>query len=165
MRRLQLSRDTAEIIDLAEVLKQQRTPLRVLVAEDNPTNRAMISKLLEHAGHEVILAADGEEALDLYEQQKPDIAVLDFNMPQRTGLEVIKAIRVMESGGERLPAVILSASVTNEARDRSRSAGADEFMGKPFEAAVLLQTLDRLARRRARTGNWRQPAHSTRRRL
>jgi HPt (histidine-containing phosphotransfer) domain-containing protein len=46
--------------------------------------------------------------------------------------------------------VILSASVTTEARDRSKSAGADEFMGKPFEAAVLLQTLDRLARRKSR---------------
>ena len=145
------SREGAEIIDLADVLKQQRTPLRVLVAEDNTTNRAIISKLLEHAGHEVILAVDGEEALDLYEQEKPDIAVLDFNMPHRTGLEVIKAIRVMESNNEHLPAIILSASVTTEARERSKSAGADEFMGKPFDAAVLLQTLDRLARRKTRS--------------
>ena len=144
-------RDSAEIINLADVLKEQRTSLRVLVAEDNATNQVIISKLLEHAGHTVILASDGEEALDVYEQDKPDIAILDYNMPERTGVEVIKAIRMMEPTGERLPAIVLSASVTPEARERAKSAGADEFMGKPFEAASLLQTIDRLARRKSRT--------------
>ena len=145
------TREGAEIIDLADVLRQQRTSLRVLVAEDNLTNQAIICKLLEHAGHTVFLAVDGEEALDLYEQEKPDIALLDFNMPIRTGIEVIKAIRVMEPNGERLPAILLSASVTTEARERAKAAGADEFVGKPFEAASLLQTIDRLARRKSRS--------------
>ena len=143
-------RDSAEVISLTDVLKQQRTPLRVLVAEDNPTNQVIISKLLEHAGHTVMLASDGEEALDLYELDKPDIAILDYNMPERSGIEVVKAIRMMEPPGERLPAIVLSASVTPEARDRAKAAGADEFMGKPYEAAALLQTIDRLARRKAR---------------
>jgi len=143
-------RDSAEIINLADVLKQQRTPLRVLVAEDNATNQVIISKLLEHAGHTVLLAADGEEALDLYEQDRPDVAILDYNMPERSGVEVIKAIRTMEPTGERLPLILLSASVTPEARERAKAAGADEFMGKPFEAAALLQTIDRLARRKSR---------------
>jgi len=143
-------RDSAEVINLADVLKQQRTPLRVLVAEDNATNQVIISKLLEHAGHTVMLASDGEEALDLYEQAKPDIAILDYNMPERSGIEVIKAIRMMEPTGERLPVILLSASVTPEARERARASGADEFMGKPYEAAALLQTIDRLARRKAR---------------
>ena len=143
-------RDSAEVINLADVLKQQRTSLRVLVAEDNATNQVIISKLLEHAGHTVMLATDGEEALDLYEQDKPDIAILDYNMPERSGIEVVKAIRMMEATGEHLPAILLSASVTPEARERAKAAGADEFMGKPYEAAALLQTIDRLARRKAR---------------
>ena len=138
---------------MADVLRQQRTSLRVLVAEDNLTNQAIICKLLEHAGHTVMLAVDGEEALDLYEQERPDIALLDFNMPNRTGIEVIKAIRVMEPSGERLPIILLSASVTTEAREKANSAGADEFVGKPFEAAALLQTIDRLARRKSRAGS------------
>jgi two-component system sensor histidine kinase RpfC len=141
------SSEGAEIVDLALVLKQQRRKLKILVAEDNQTNQAILTQLLEKAGHTVVLASDGEEALDCYESAKPDLAILDFNMPQRTGVEVIAAIRAMEPSGIRMPAVILSASVTVEARERARRAGADDFIGKPIEGAVLLQALDRLSRR------------------
>jgi len=142
--------ESAEIIDLGQVLQQQRHPLRILVAEDNATNQTIICKLLESAGHTVLLASDGEQALDLYEEGNAELAILDFNMPERNGLEVATTIRTMEPTGTRLPVIILSASVTAEARDRARQAGADEFVGKPFEAAALLQVIDRLARRAGR---------------
>jgi two-component system sensor histidine kinase RpfC len=144
------TRESAEIIDLGHVLKQQRQPLRILVAEDNLTNQAIIKQLLESAGHTVLLASDGEEALDVYEQDLPELAILDFNMPERNGLEVVSAIRMMEPAGTRLPVIILSASVTVEARDNARSAGADDFVGKPYDAANLLQVVDRLVRRAGR---------------
>jgi two-component system, sensor histidine kinase RpfC len=134
--------DTA---DLGEVLLRERTPLRILVADDNPTNQKIIRQLLESAGHDVILASDGEQALDLYEAEEPDLGIFDFNMPHRSGIEVIQAIRAMEAPGMRMPAVILSASVTVEARNRAETAGADEFIGKPFDAASLLQRIDGLA--------------------
>ncbi len=144
------ARESAEIIDLGSVLSQQRQPLRILVAEDNHTNQAIIKQLLETAGHTVLLASDGEEALDVYEQELPELAILDFNMPERNGLEVVSAIRMMEPAGTRLPVIILSASVTVEARDNARSAGADDFVGKPYDAASLLQVVDRLVRRAGR---------------
>lgn len=140
----------AQIIDLGQVLAEQRVAHRILVAEDNPTNRTIISQLLETAGHKVILAADGEEALDQYEQAMPELAILDFNMPQRNGVDVTRAIRAMEGPGEHLPIMILSASVTPEARENARRAGADDFLGKPYEAVALLQSIDRLARRATR---------------
>ena len=143
-------RETAEIIDLGLVLREQRQPLKILVAEDNLTNQAIIKQLLESAGHIVFLASDGEEALNLYEQERPELALLDFNMPERNGLEVVAAVRMMEPMGIRLPVVILSASVTVEAREQARAAGADEFVGKPYDAANLLQVIDRLARRAVR---------------
>jgi two-component system sensor histidine kinase RpfC len=133
---------SAEIIDLGLVLKQQRRKLRILVAEDNLTNQAIIQQLLESAGHTVILAHDGEEALDAYELQQPDLAILDFNMPERSGVEVTKTIRQMEPTGVRMPVIILSASVTPETRERVTQAGADDFVGKPF---------DELARKGTRT--------------
>ena len=136
-----------QIIDLKSVLEEQRQRLRILVAEDNTTNQQIIRELLEKAGHEVMLAGDGEVALDVFEESTPEIAILDFNMPERNGLEVTKAIRAMEPSGTRLPIMILSASVTPEARERSKRAGADEFLGKPYDAAVLLQTIDRMVRR------------------
>ncbi len=142
-------RETAEIIDLRLILQQNRAPLRILVAEDNQTNSAIIRQLLDTAGHIVLLAHNGEEALDLYESQEPDLAILDFNMPERNGIEVALAIRAMEPTGVRLPIVILSASVTSETKNRAQKAGADEFVGKPFEAARLLQMIDRLSGRAA----------------
>lgn len=137
---------SAEIIDLGLVLKQQRRPLRILVAEDNVTNQAIVCQLLESAGHIVMLASDGEQALDMYELQRPDLAIFDFNMPERSGVEVTMAIRHMEPPGTRTPIVILSASVTPETRDRAQQVGADEFVGKPFDAVTLLHVVDRLGR-------------------
>jgi two-component system sensor histidine kinase RpfC len=146
----------AATVDLSMVLKRERTSLRVLVADDNGTNQKIIRQLLESAGYEVILASDGEEALDLYEAQNPDMAILDFNMPQRSGIEVIQAIRMMEPAGTHMPAMILSASVTIDARQRAAGAGADEFVGKPFDAASLINTIDRLGKRvvNRRTGDF-----------
>ena len=133
--------------DLSIILKRDRASLRILVADDNATNQKIIEQLLQGAGHEVMLASDGEAALDLYESQSPDLAILDFNMPQRSGIEVIQAIRMLEPQGVRMPAIILSASVTVEARERAAIAGADEFIGKPFDAASLIDRIDRLGER------------------
>lgn len=88
--------------------------------------------------------------MDVYEAESPDLAILDFNMPQRNGFDVTKAIRAMEATGEHLPVMILSATVTPEAREAARRAGADDFFGKPYESAALLQAIDRMARRAAR---------------
>ncbi len=143
-------RNVAGAGDLAVEIKRERTSLKILVAEDNPTNQKIISRLLESAGHHVVLASDGEEALDLYELEEPDIAILDFNMPQRSGIEVIQAIRMLEPPGTRMPTMILSASVAPEARERAKRAGADEFLGKPFDAAALIGEIDRLGKRTQR---------------
>jgi two-component system sensor histidine kinase RpfC len=105
-----------------------------------------MQQLLESAGHVVVLAGDGEQALDLYESEAPDLAILDFNMPQRTGVEVIQAVRMMEPAGTRMPTIVLSASVTPEARERAKAAGADEFIGKPFDAGQLVREIDRLGK-------------------
>jgi two-component system sensor histidine kinase RpfC len=140
----------AEVIALADALKQQRQPLKVLVAEDNTTNQTIIRKLLESAGHTVFIAQDGEEALDVFVNETVEFAILDFNMPARTGTEVTSAIRTMEPTGTRTPIIVLSASVTPETREHALRAGADEFIGKPFEAGALLQTIDRVARRVSR---------------
>jgi two-component system sensor histidine kinase RpfC len=115
--------------------------LQVLVADDNPTNRAVLGKILERGGHTVTLVADGDLALDALEAGRFDIVLLDRNMPGLSGLETLQAIRLMTRGRERLPVVILSADVTVEAKRECLEAGADSFIPKPVEALRLLDEL------------------------
>ena len=115
--------------------------LQVLVADDNPTNREVLGRILERGGHSVTLVADGDQALDALEGGRFDIVLLDRNMPGLSGLETLQAIRLMTRGRERLPVVILSADVTVEAKRECLEAGADSFIPKPVEALRLLDEL------------------------
>ncbi len=120
---------------------------KVLVAEDNPTNRKVIQKILERAGHQCFLARDGEDALDLIDQREFDALVLDMNMPGLTGIDVARMYRLMRGEQQRMPVIIFSANVTPEAREESLEAGADDFLPKPIQVELLLQTLARLITR------------------
>jgi len=115
--------------------------LQLLVADDNPTNREVLGRILERAGHAVTLVADGDLALDALEAGQFDVVLLDRNMPGLSGLETLQAIRLMTRGRERLPVVVLSADVTVEAKRECLEAGADSFMPKPVEALRLLDEL------------------------
>ena len=119
--------------------------LRVLVADDNPTNREVIGKILERGGHSVMLANDGEQALDALERERPDIVLLDRNMPVLGGMETLQAIRLITRGRERLPVLMLSADVTPEVKREALDAGFDAFLPKPIEALRLLEEIQSLA--------------------
>jgi len=115
--------------------------LRVLVADDNPTNLEVLGKILERGGHVATLVGDGEQALDAIETEHYDILLLDRNMPGMGGIEALSAMRAMFSAGERPPVAILSADVTPEGRQECLDAGADAFFAKPIEAARLLDEI------------------------
>jgi two-component system sensor histidine kinase RpfC len=121
------------------------TPLRILVADDNPTNREVIGRILERGGHAVSLVNDGEQALDALERGPHDLVILDRNMPGMGGVEALKALRLMTRGRERLPVIMLSADVTPEARREALEAGADAFLSKPIETLRLLDEIQSLA--------------------
>jgi two-component system sensor histidine kinase RpfC len=120
---------------------QNAKRLQVLIADDNPTNREVLGRILERGGHSVTRVADGDLALDAMETGRFDIVLLDRNMPGLSGLETLQAIRLMTRGRERLPVVILSADVTVEAKRECLEAGADSFIPKPVEALRLLDEL------------------------
>jgi two-component system, sensor histidine kinase RpfC len=119
--------------------------LNVLLADDNPTNREVVGKILERGGHAVTLVPDGEQALDALEQARFDVVLLDRNMPGMGGIEALQAIRMMTRGRERLPVIVLSADVMPEARRECLEAGADTFLPKPVEAIRLLEEIQNLA--------------------
>ena len=118
--------------------------LRVLVADDNPTNREVIGKILERGGHSATVVPDGEDALDALERAHYDIVLLDRNMPRLGGIETLQAIRLMGRGLERIPVIVLSADVTPEARRECLEHGADAFLAKPIEALRLLEGIEEL---------------------
>ncbi|MFL6572915.1 MAG: ATP-binding protein [Burkholderiales bacterium] len=120
-------------------------PLRILVADDNPTNREVIGRILERSGHAVTLVNDGEQALDAIERGAHDLVILDRNMPGMGGVEALKALRLMMRGRQRLPVIMLSADVTLEAKREALEAGADAFLSKPIETARFLEEIRSLA--------------------
>jgi two-component system sensor histidine kinase RpfC len=114
---------------------------RVLVAEDNPTNRLVIQKVLEGAGHDVTIVDNGEQVLDALESERFDCVVVDWHMPVMGGLEALKLVRMMEPQGERTPFVMFTANATREAMDECAAAGFDAFLTKPIEPKRLLDTV------------------------
>ena len=125
-------------------IKRSGRRLRVLVAEDNRTNRRVLSKILERAGHECAVAANGEEALDILEDKTVDIIFMDVNMPVMSGLEAAKMFRFTNLGAPHVPIVALSADVTPETQKACTEAGMDAFQSKPVEAAQLLALIDQM---------------------
>jgi two-component system sensor histidine kinase RpfC len=118
--------------------------LHVLVADDNPTNREVLARILERGGHTATVVSDGERALDALDGGKFDVALIDRNMPRLSGIETVQAIRLTAGARDRLPVVVLSADATPEAKREALEAGADAFLAKPIEAARLLQELQSL---------------------
>jgi two-component system sensor histidine kinase RpfC len=132
------------------------TGLRVLVADDNPTNREVLGRILERGGHVPTLVPDGDRALDALEASPYDVAIIDRNMPGMSGIDTVRAIRLTTAS--RLPVIVLSADVTPQARQESLDAGADAFFGKPVEAAKLLQEIQNLCAARVQSSAPRAPA-------
>ncbi len=115
---------------------------KVLVVEDDVDIRALVVARLRGAGHKVIAAANGGEAVAVVTGRgRPDVAVLDIGLPGADGFEVLADLR-HATGASDLPAVFLSARVQQADIDRGRSMGA-YYLTKPFVASALLSTVER----------------------
>ncbi len=120
-------------------------PRRILLAEDNPTNRILALRILEKRGHEVIVAENGKEAVDLLEQHAVDLVLMDVQMPVMGGFEATAAIRERERPtGRRLPIIALTAHAMKGDRERCIEAGMDDYISKPIDSAKLLALVDRI---------------------
>ena len=122
----------------------ERRGIRILVADDNGTNRKIIARILQHGGHKVELAEDGDQALDMLELKRYDLMILDMNMPQMGGLDVVKIHRATAMHLSPTPVIILTADATVEAMRECEKAGVDAYLTKPVDAITLLDTIARL---------------------
>jgi signal transduction histidine kinase/ActR/RegA family two-component response regulator len=118
---------------------------RVLVAEDNPVNRAFAVAVLRRAGHEVLAVDNGKEALAAYDDESFDVVLLDLQMPEMDGLELAAAIRERErSAGGHIPIIAVTAHDESGQLAALRELGMDAHLTKPFRSEDLLTTIDRL---------------------
>ena len=123
----------------------RRVALRILVAEDNELNVALLRELLTQSGHSAEFASDGRTALALSTTNSFDLLLLDLHMPEMDGFEVVQAIRQAElTTGRHLPIIALTARSSNRDRARCLAAGMDDFLSKPIEADALWAAIDRM---------------------
>jgi len=128
---------------------------KILVVDDEPVNIVLLEELLTGQGHEVIVAADGKQAIESFEYHQPDLVFLDVMMPPPDGLEVCK--RLKENPETRLtPVVLVTALSATEDRVRGIEAGADDFLTKPVEKNELLARTRSLLRLKAYTDDLEQ---------
>ncbi len=118
----------------------------VLLAEDNRVNRLVAQNLLKRAGLKVISCLDGIEAMDEWRNQKPELILMDLQMPNMDGIEAARKIREAEISGnlKRTPIIALTAHILEEERLSAQEAGMEGWVGKPVKPAVLYSELERL---------------------
>ena len=110
---------------------------RVLLAEDNAFNRALIEHVLEPMGCQVDKAASGTEAVKAFKPGRYDLVLMDCQMPEMDGLAATRQIRLIEAGNSRVPVVAVTAGTVSGARRACLEAGMDDFLAKPFSLGRL----------------------------
>lgn len=119
--------------------------MNILVAEDTPASQLVIRTMLEKLGHSVTMAGDGQVAVDLVRENKFDIAILDIQMPRKSGLEAVREIRALPGLGNIIPIAALSAQAFQSDREEALEAGFDEHLAKPIRQADLAHFLQKAA--------------------
>ena len=128
----------ADEIDLGEALARFGRPLRILLAEDNPTNQMVFKKMLEDYAVSIHVASNGLEALEQAQRFNPDIVYMDMRMPEMDGIEATRAIRALGGAFNALPIVALTANAFADDIKLCRDAGMNDFIAKPVRKKLLV---------------------------
>ncbi len=116
---------------------------RILLVDDNIVNREVALTLLSDAGHEVVLASDGQQAIDTWRCSSFDLILMDVQMPVLDGLRATQEIRALERAGERVPIIAMTAGAMRGDQEACLAAGMDDYVSKPFELSDFLRTVAR----------------------
>jgi two-component system, sensor histidine kinase and response regulator len=120
-------------------------PLEILVAEDSEFGSSVLKHFLGRRGHQIHLAVDGRQALDMAFTNQYDLLLLDIHLPEMDGFEVVRAIRSREESiGKHLPVIALTARSRQEDKELCLAAGVDDFISKPVIFADLWKTIEGL---------------------
>ncbi len=132
----------AQAVDAPLVLNDplKKRPLLVLVVDDSVTVRKVTSRLLERNGMNVLTAKDGIDAIALLEEHTPDLMLLDIEMPRMDGFEVAIQVR-NDPRLMRLPIIMITSRTGQKHRDRAMAIGVNDYLGKPYQESVLLESI------------------------
>ena len=124
------------------VLREQRRPLRVLLADDSATNRLIVNRALGAVGYEVLTASNGRLAVEAIVDGQFDVVLMDVHMPEMDGIVATEKIRPWETGMQtRIPIVALTANAMQGDEERFLAAGMDAYLSKPFDVDELIAEL------------------------
>nr|WP_312230686.1 Hpt domain-containing protein [Pseudomonas sp.] len=121
-------------------------PTLVMVVDDSVTVRKVTSRLLERNGMNVLTAKDGVDAIAQLQEHRPDIMLLDIEMPRMDGFEVANLIR-HDEGLKDLPIIMITSRTGEKHRERAMSIGVNEYLGKPYQESLLLDSIEKWTKR------------------
>jgi CheY-like chemotaxis protein len=135
-------RGTGEgFFDQSQAWRGISTTSRILIVDDDESVRRLLQATLPRDSYAVLEASDGDQALELIEQERPDLVLLDWKMPGRTGSQVLDELKQRHPA---LPVVVLTAEHQPPQRALAEALGVDVFLTKPFSPMELLDTVERL---------------------
>jgi len=116
---------------------------KILIVEDNPKNRAMLSRRLIKRGYEIVMAEDGQEGIDMTSSESPDLILLDMSLPVIDGWGVARHLKA-DVTTQHIPIIALTAHAMAGDREKTLEAGCDEYETKPIRLPILLEKMEAL---------------------
>ena len=137
---------------------------KILYVEDNEDNVYMLTRRLKRSGFEVIVAADGEQGIDLARAERPDLIVMDLSLPVLDGWEATRRLKAAEDT-RAIPIIALSAHAMPGDREKALDAGCDDYDSKPVDmpsllAKIRVQSIKKIDPARRRDAVWKHPLES-----
>jgi CheY-like chemotaxis protein len=127
----------------AEMTESINGPKTILVVDDFDDTRLLLRTWLQKKGYRVVEAVNGKQAVAETESRRPDLIIMDVEMPELDGLAATRQIRTL-ADSEELPIVIVSAYAADQFRDEALAAGCNEYVSTPFEPDKLEELIDSL---------------------
>lgn len=121
--------------------------MKILIADDNASDRLLLSKIISKQGHEVIAAENGKHAIDCYVKDSPDIILMDVLMPELNGKEAAKEIKRI-AGEDLVPIIFLTSLIDAQSLADCLESGGDDFLTKPYNHIILKAKIDAFVRMR-----------------
>src|SRR5262245_32718094 len=116
---------------------------KILLVEDNETNRDMLSRRLIRKGYEVVMAIDGQEAVDMAASEAPDLILMDMSLPVIDGWEATRRVKAVQAT-QAIPVIALTAHAMSGDREKAIEAGCDDYDTKPIDLGRLLGKITQL---------------------